>query len=49
MEPALSPTGPLAAGVFGLTCLMLGVGALPPLRLDRTGAALIPGVPWLRP
>ena len=27
--------------VFALTYLVLGFGALPPLRVDRTGAALI--------
>ncbi len=37
----MSPTTLLAAIVFALTYLVLGVGALPPLRLDRTGAALV--------
>lgn len=30
-----------AAVIFGLTYVVLGFGALPPLRLDRTGAALV--------
>lgn len=37
----MSPTAPLAAAVFALTYLVLGLGALPPLRLDRTGATLV--------
>jgi len=27
--------------IFGLTYVVLGLGALPPLRVDRTGATLI--------
>lgn len=30
-----------AAVIFGLTYIVLGFGALPPLRVDRTGAALV--------
>jgi Na+/H+ antiporter NhaD/arsenite permease-like protein len=38
------PAGPgalAAAAIFLLTYLVLGLGALPPLRLDRTGATLV--------
>jgi Na+/H+ antiporter NhaD/arsenite permease-like protein len=34
-------TAALALIVFALTYVVLGVGALPPLRIDRTGATLI--------
>lgn len=37
----MSPTVVATAVVFALTYLVLGLGALPPLRLDRTGAALV--------
>lgn len=37
----MSPTVVATAVVFALTYLVLGLGALPPLRLDRAGAALV--------
>jgi len=37
----VSPTELLAAAVFVLTYLVLSIGALPPLRLDRAGATLV--------
>jgi Na+/H+ antiporter NhaD/arsenite permease-like protein len=37
----VSTTQLLAAAVFALTYLVLGIGALPPLRLDRAGATLV--------
>lgn len=43
--PPLPPANPaLAAGlIFAATYAVLGFGALPPLRLDRAGAALVGG------
>ena len=37
-HPAVAP---IAAAIFLLTYLVLGLGALPPLRLDRAGATLV--------
>ncbi len=40
----LEGTAGIALVIFALTYVVLGFGALPPLRVDRTGAALIGAV-----
>ena len=37
----MNGSGSAELPIFGLTYVVLGLGALPPLRVDRTGATLI--------
>ena len=50
LGPAIGghPTAVLAAAaIFLLTYVVLGLGALPPLRLDRAGATLVGATPMI--